>query len=90
MKWELCMWLQLVKYPGSLYILKFLLNFGDMLSNAKLLFLLSLTLLFLLWKEAQGRCSSCPSNGCSQTGMSQGYAFIKDVQLIRVWMMSVI
>ena len=65
------------------------LNFGDMLSNIKLLFLLSLALLFLLWKEAQGRCSSCPSNGCSQTGMSQGCAFIKDVRFWRYWMMSV-
>ena len=50
---------------------------GAMLTKAKPLFLLSLLLLFCLWKETQGRCSSCPSNGCSQTGMSQGWALFK-------------
>ena len=45
---------------------------GAMLIKAKPSFLLSLLLLFSLWNGTQGRCSSCPSNGCSQTGMSQG------------------
>ena len=48
-----------------------------MLGEIKLPFLLSLVLLFFLWKEAQGRCSSCPNNACPQTGMSQGWAFFK-------------
>ena len=46
-----------------------------MLGDIKLPFLLSLFLLFLLLKETQGRCSSCPSSACSQTGMLQGWAF---------------
>ena len=50
---------------------------GAMLIKVELLFLLSLFLLFLLLKDAQGRCSSCPSNACSQTGKSQGWAFFK-------------
>lgn len=32
--------------------------------------------LLLLWHEAQGRCSSCVSNECSQTGMSLGWALL--------------
>ena len=63
----------------------FSLTFGDMLSKDKLAVLLSLIMLFLLWKETQGRCSSCPSNGCSQTGMSQGWAVIEDSSLEFGW-----
>ncbi len=45
---------------------------GAMSIKANVPFLLSLVLLVILWKETQGRCSSCPSNDCLQTEMSQG------------------
>ena len=53
-----------------------MLSAGIMCTETKLSLILVLFLAFLLWREVQGRCASCPSNGCSQTGMSQGWAVL--------------
>lgn len=50
---------------------------GIMLTRSNLQILLSVLVLFLLWKETQGRCSYCASSVCSQTGMSQGWTLFK-------------
>lgn len=42
-----------------------------MLTKTKLQPFLLPLLMFFLWAEAHRRCPSCPSNGCSQTGLSQ-------------------
>ena len=66
-----------------MFIAKFLVYrcAGGMLIWSPLPLLLCLFLLFLLWTDTQGRCPSCPSNACSQTGMAQGQALLKMISL---------